>query len=179
MPAPLDPRPLTGEPLPLDLVNTEWKTEGERHDLLADVSGLRRWLRASGHKAEATKESLAALRASREAIRGLLAHADDAAAREALNAILAAGHWQRRLGPGGPEHRLVTTTEDQRLAWEAASQFLDLLDTQPERVRGCANHDCILYFHDSSRGGHRQWCSMATCGNRAKARRHYLRTRPS
>jgi predicted RNA-binding Zn ribbon-like protein len=35
----------------------------------------------------------------------------------------------------------------------------------------------VLHFYDSSRGGPRQWCSMAGCGNRAKARRHYERAR--
>jgi predicted RNA-binding Zn ribbon-like protein len=28
---------------------------------------------------------------------------------------------------------------------------------------------------DESRAGTRRWCSMGECGNRAKARRHYLR----
>jgi predicted RNA-binding Zn ribbon-like protein len=39
-----------------------------------------------------------------------------------------------------------------------------------------ANHDCILFFYDTLRSGRRQWCSMAGCGNRAKARRHYARS---
>jgi hypothetical protein len=86
--APLDPLPLTGEPLPLDLVNTEWEAEGARQDLLADVAGLRRWLRASSHKADATTETLAALRDVRRAILGVLDHPDDPAAHQALNAIL-------------------------------------------------------------------------------------------
>jgi CGNR zinc finger len=30
---------------------------------------------------------------------------------------------------------------------------------------------------DQSRGGRRRWCSMADCGNRAKARAHYNRQR--
>ena len=32
---------------------------------------------------------------------------------------------------------------------------------------------CTWLFLDTSRGKRRRWCSMATCGNRAKARRHY------
>ncbi|WP_433433162.1 CGNR zinc finger domain-containing protein [Nonomuraea sp. CA-141351] len=36
------------------------------------------------------------------------------------------------------------------------------------RVRDCAGRDCGAMFLDSSRPGSRRWCSMDTCGNRAK-----------
>jgi predicted RNA-binding Zn ribbon-like protein len=45
------------------------------------------------------------------------------------------------------------------------------------RVRRCANDKCLYLFADDSRNGTRRWCSMSTCGNRAKAHRHYHRTR--
>ena len=32
---------------------------------------------------------------------------------------------------------------------------------------------CRWLFLDTSRNGRRRWCSMATCGSRIKARRHY------
>ncbi|TAL94280.1 MAG: hypothetical protein EPN73_18145 [Paraburkholderia sp.] len=32
---------------------------------------------------------------------------------------------------------------------------------------------CSWLFLDLSRSRSRRWCSMATCGNRAKAQRHY------
>jgi len=44
-----------------------------------------------------------------------------------------------------------------------------------ERVRVCANHQCLWLFFDDSLRGARRWCSMQACGNRAKTRRHYLR----
>ncbi len=47
------------------------------------------------------------------------------------------------------------------------------------RVRLCANEDCLWLFLDESKAGTRRWCNMAACGNRAKARRHYLRTKPA
>jgi predicted RNA-binding Zn ribbon-like protein len=54
---------------------------------------------------------------------------------------------------------------------------LELLRTLPlERIRECAA-GCGWIFIDISRGGQRRWCDMATCGNRAKSRRHYDRTR--
>jgi predicted RNA-binding Zn ribbon-like protein len=54
----------------------------------------------------------------------------------------------------------------------------DLLQTLPlERTRECVSPRCTSIFIDSSRGGQRRWCDMATCGNQAKSRRHYERTR--
>ncbi|HXO42658.1 MAG TPA: CGNR zinc finger domain-containing protein, partial [Thermoanaerobaculia bacterium] len=45
------------------------------------------------------------------------------------------------------------------------------------RVRECAGSDCTWLFLDRSRNRSRRWCAMQTCGNRAKARRHYRRAR--
>jgi predicted RNA-binding Zn ribbon-like protein len=44
-------------------------------------------------------------------------------------------------------------------------------------IRECNAEDCNWLFLDHSRGGTRRWCSMKSCGNRAKARRHYRRKR--
>ena len=61
------------------------------------------------------------------------------------------------------------------MAWLAAASLIELLRAGSEKLKGCANEACVLVFHDTSRGGRRQWCSMAACGNRAKARRHYAK----
>jgi predicted RNA-binding Zn ribbon-like protein len=45
------------------------------------------------------------------------------------------------------------------------------------KVKRCANPECGWLFLDDSRAGKRRWCSMASCGNRAKAKRHYHRSR--
>jgi predicted RNA-binding Zn ribbon-like protein len=45
------------------------------------------------------------------------------------------------------------------------------------RIRQCANDQCLWLFVDASKSGTRRWCDMAACGNRAKARRHYLKTK--
>ena len=71
--------------------------------------------------------------------------------------------------------RTVEVDEERwRLPWLAAQNLLEL---DRDRIRACAGHDCVLHFYDTSRAGKRQWCSMAGCGNRAKARRHYERSR--
>jgi len=46
---------------------------------------------------------------------------------------------------------------------------------QFEHVRQCDGSTCSWLFIDHSRNHSRRWCSMRTCGNRAKARRHYRR----
>ena len=57
-----------------------------------------------------------------------------------------------------------------------AGSAADLL-CSPDRllVRACPGHNCGWLFID--RRGRRRWCSMASCGNRAKVRAHSLRQR--
>ena len=43
---------------------------------------------------------------------------------------------------------------------------------QRERIRICASETCSGRFYDRSPAGRRRWCSMRTCGNEAKVRRH-------
>jgi predicted RNA-binding Zn ribbon-like protein len=58
--------------------------------------------------------------------------------------------------------------------WSAA----DLLTRATERrIRRCANDKCRWVFVDRSKGGTRRWCDMNSCGNRAKAHRHYARSK--
>lgn len=45
------------------------------------------------------------------------------------------------------------------------------------RIRVCASETCSARFYDRSPAGRRRWCSMALCGNEAKARRHRERSR--
>lgn len=47
------------------------------------------------------------------------------------------------------------------------------------RIRECHGDDCTWLFLDQSRNRSRRWCSMESCGNRAKVRRHYRRQRRS
>ena len=45
------------------------------------------------------------------------------------------------------------------------------------RVKACEGHGCVLFFMDRTNSGARRWCSMATCGNRAKQSALRERTR--
>jgi predicted RNA-binding Zn ribbon-like protein len=54
-----------------------------------------------------------------------------------------------------------------------------LVSTQLQRLRVCADPECGWLFLDCSRNHSRRWCSMESCGNRAKARRFYQRHQQS
>ena len=56
--------------------------------------------------------------------------------------------------------------------WSAADLLTHAGD---RRIRRCANDKCRWVFVDRSKGGTRRWCDMSSCGNRAKAHRHYAR----
>jgi len=64
-----------------------------------------------------------------------------------------------------------------QILWPVARSAGDLLISDKlERVRQCADdRGCGYLFVDTSRNRSRRWCSMESCGNRAKAHRHYRR----
>jgi hypothetical protein len=157
---PSDPRPLTGEPPAIDLLNTAWIEDGVARDLLREPGGIETWGHA-GADPVALGEARAAIRA---ALGGDFAR---------LNAVLAHGRIALSAAPA-PVERVEVDEERWRLPWLAARDFLSL---ERARVHACAGEGCVLHFYDTSRNGKRQWCSMAGCGNRAKARRHYERSR--
>ncbi|MBL7260844.1 CGNR zinc finger domain-containing protein [Paractinoplanes lichenicola] len=172
-----DPRPLTGEPLPLDLVNTRWSDDDGAYDLLERPDGLAIWLTSAGLAGEVpeTPETLNALVATREALFAMLQPTADEQTRELLNETLRHGQIRRVLGTDGPESVIETDSPGWLAAWRAAEHYLRLLEENPARIRKCANPECPLRFYDVSKAGARRWCSMATCGNRAKYRSHYAR----
>ncbi len=164
----LDPRPLIGEPLPLDLLNTTWVSGDGPQDLLAEEAGTRLWLSEHGFAAPADAAARRALRETREAIRALARDRDSVAG---INAVLARGAQRPVLHVGGAEIE-VDAAAAWRVPWTCAAAMVALLEERGERIRGCANPECILWFLDTSRPGTRRWCSMAACGNRDKAIRH-------
>jgi predicted RNA-binding Zn ribbon-like protein len=73
--------------------------------------------------------------------------------------------WDLRVPPG---RELAVRAV---LAWDALAR------RSPGRLRPCANEECRLFLVDHSKANTARWCSMAVCGNRMKARRHYQRTK--
>jgi predicted RNA-binding Zn ribbon-like protein len=172
----------------LDLVNTEVvDARGEPVELVNDGPALVRWAELAGLiDAELRQRCLAAperavlewFRRLRGALRGVLESGDDESSAEALDAAVAdvavrvsyrpAGRDRLPLDAPGPLERL-------RLALVTAA--LDATRLEPSRVRRCGSDRCVLLYYDTTRNRSRRWCDMAVCGNRAKARAHYQRTR--
>ncbi|MEU9296106.1 CGNR zinc finger domain-containing protein [Streptomyces sp. NPDC048266] len=177
----IDPRPLTGEPVSLDLLNTRWNEEGVRQDLLTGVEGLAVWLGSNGlgRRFPADAATLRHTLAARDALAALVARPGDPAATARVDAVLDHGRIRATLTGEGPGERVEFADPARGPGWTAARDYLDLLRTAPDRIRACAHEACILHFFDTSRNGTRRWCSMAACGNRAKASRHYARTKES
>jgi predicted RNA-binding Zn ribbon-like protein len=74
-------------------------------------------------------------------------------------------------------HGHVGDPIDDALARIAEPIVREIAAGNTDRVRICDNDTCRWLFYDESRSGRRRWCSMATCGNRAKARRHRERVK--
>jgi predicted RNA-binding Zn ribbon-like protein len=122
--------------------------------------------------------------------------------RQAIRGIfdrLAAGETPRELDldmlnrdlAESMEHARVLPGHDGSYMWGWSGRGLDMLiwpitrsaaelltsDEQRPLVRECGASDCLWLFLDTSKNRSRQWCSMQSCGNREKARRHYQRLR--
>jgi predicted RNA-binding Zn ribbon-like protein len=100
----------------------------------------------------------------RDAIRALLRannglEADVAGASRALDV---AG-----LHAGFADGGLVFEAREPVVAAVAAA----MADGSFSRVKACRADDCQWAFVDTARNRSRQWCDMAICGNREKARR--------
>jgi predicted RNA-binding Zn ribbon-like protein len=187
----------------LDFVNTvDWRTDPVwRRDLIGDVEDLAAWARKAGlaSAAERTAVTTAARRDRRGAewglrrarrLRELLARLFLAIANggrpsdrdlRRLNAFLGSALRQRRVATKGSACVWSWATETRgvdRVLWPIVLSAAELLTSAGRaRVRECAAHGCGWLFLDTSRSQRRRWCTMASCGNRAKARRFYERTR--
>jgi len=170
-------RVLEGEPLAMDLLNTVWMSSGGPVDALADLADVQAWLRLEAIDAPATEPVQAALVRARAAIRGHAGAPGSASARSALNEVLRWGFSRPMVTSEGVVIEQTVEDPARWAGWLAATDYADLLVRGPDRIRQCAHEACVLWFFDDSTRGGRRWCSMAGCGNRAKAARHYARTR--
>jgi predicted RNA-binding Zn ribbon-like protein len=66
-----------------------------------------------------------------------------------------------------------------QVLWPVVWSAADLLARGPlHRIRECPGAgNCGWLFLDLSKNASRRWCDMRSCGNRAKVRRHYARSR--
>ncbi len=65
-----------------------------------------------------------------------------------------------------------------RPLWPVAVSATNLVASEDAtRVKECATDNCNWLFLDASKNRSRRWCEMKECGNRAKARRHYHKSK--
>lgn len=175
----------------LDLVNTlDWRDdEARRVDLLPTPQALAAWARHTGASGPVGR----GIRTDRQRLRAI-------ALRETLAPLFRA-MVDRRPPPPEAARRLARWVRDgwahreligrgRTLAWrwtegsDPADQVLFdvaldaaalLVAPERERLRVCGGEGCGWFFIDRSKAGRRRWCSMASCGNRVKVRRHRQR----
>ncbi len=161
----------TDEKLLLDLLNTTPVVNGTPQDELSDVEAGLRWLIAHGQPASADEwRALLDVRTVlQEIVRG---DEEPAAAAPFVLDVSSRALFMDGAIVWAPELPAGRSAAAQAvLAWNELSQ------SSPGRLRPCANPECRLFLIDHSKPNSARWCSMAVCGNRMKARRHYQRTR--
>jgi predicted RNA-binding Zn ribbon-like protein len=180
-----------GGRLAVDFVNTvgDRLHPPTRRDYFASPQDLARWVQASPLGAlepdfAVSRDGVARAVDLRERLyRVFVAFADGLppAARDldALARDLVRARERQRLAPDADGLRwdwVRSASALDRILDRIVFDAVDLL-TSPAaaRVHRCADDRCGWLFLDLSPTGRRRWCSMADCGNRAKARRHYAR----
>ncbi|NUR98201.1 MAG: hypothetical protein HOV67_23465 [Kribbellaceae bacterium] len=154
----------------VDFTATLGKREQTPFERIPEAEDLGRWFQESGLIREAPVIAPAVREMAielREALYRLFSGTSTAADVGVVN------RWSSRRLPGprltpdlGLEPASLEATD---LLSTLARDAIDLL-TGPYagRIRVCASDDCSLLFVDTSRPGQRRWCSMNTCGARAK-----------
>jgi len=190
---------MSGGALGLDFANTWGDRERPETERLRGYRDLLAFARQAGLLAGDEEARLAA-RAKRDPRRAEAALGLARFLREAMYRIFSAAAASRppaaadleRLNAALPEalSRLRLERRDSGFVWTwaAPAESLEaplwpivrsaaevLASGELRQVRECAGSGCNWLFLDRSRNRSRRWCSMETCGNRAKAHRHYRR----
>jgi predicted RNA-binding Zn ribbon-like protein len=183
--------PARGPDLALELLNTMGPIQGSEGDRLRTPSDLLAWLDARGlgdgrvAPLRASPAEAALLLTEARRLRDALSGALEALTQRGtlspdavygIDRLLQEGSVSRRLRVDAGRPELVERQTGRSLVATLAPVALAaahlVADADPSRVRRCAASDCGAWFLDTSKGGRRKWCSMAACGNRAKAARH-------
>ena len=159
----------TDEGFLLAVLNSTPVINGVPTDNLADPVRARAWLAASGGlgtEAE-LQHVLEVRRALQSVVRGERPPSVLAPALHGVTSVPSMSHGQIVWVLSVPPERELAVRAV--LAWDALAKH------SPGRLRPCANDECHLFLIDHSKANAARWCSMAVCGNRLKARRHYQR----
>ena len=164
---------VSDEDLLLGVLNSTPLIDGVATDSLGDAARAGAWLAGAG--GQGTAGELAQLVRARELLQAVVRGRRPAGV---LAPLLDGVARVPEPGDGGIRWRLSVAPE-RELAVRAVLAWDALLQAAPGRLRPCANDECRLFLIDHSKAGTARWCSMAACGNRMKARRHYQRAATS
>jgi predicted RNA-binding Zn ribbon-like protein len=187
----------------LDFANTmNWHASDHPEENLHNYDDLVAWGQAAGiislesnenicnladeHPVDAEHTYQNALRL-REAIYRVFSHryageTIPASDLELINTTVNHAISHRRVVAAGSEFRWEWDDycdEPELIMWKVAIAATELLTSDKVlRVRECEDdRGCGYLFIDMSKNHSRRWCSMDSCGNRAKALRHYSRSK--
>jgi len=146
---------------------------------LKDPNTLRSWLVANGlmRDGEAVDESdLKHAIAVREAMRAVIGgnngrqvYPVDVAT---LNEAASASRLRMRFGRDGkPRLEPEATGPVGAMGRLVSTLYSAMQDETWDRLKLCTDDDCRWAFFDRSKNHSSRWCTMESCGNRAKARR--------
>jgi predicted RNA-binding Zn ribbon-like protein len=148
-------------------------------DELDSLEKARAWCLSHGLAPARDERHVELLREFRETLRDLLSAnnsgSDAAAAWERLRPFLASTRLSLAVDP---TRGLELKPEDKGpiASLLAIVYESELLGTWP-RLRACRKSTCRFAYYDRTKNASRAWCSMATCGNQAKAQRRRQRER--
>lgn len=151
-------------------------------DELGSLEGARGWCLSHGLPPVTNQAHLALLLAFRETLRDLLyannGEGDAASAWRELNPFMASTRLSLAVNP---QHGLELMPAHEEDKGPIASLLAVVYEAQVRetwgRLRACRKLSCRFAYYDHTKNGSRAWCSMATCGNRAKAQRRRERAR--
>jgi predicted RNA-binding Zn ribbon-like protein len=191
---------LVGNNLSLDFVNTMIADAGKPKDLIEGLADVMSWAiavrliekrDAARHFAVWNKKDgdfLSEAVRFRAILRSLFTgilndEVVKGATLKALNEMLddQTGFTELVRNETGFEKRFHSDFREPRqvLASVAASAADLLCYGNLDLIKRCEGEGCVLYFYDTTKNHSRRWCSMAGCGNRAKASAFYRRKKLS
>lgn len=153
-------------------------------DELESLARAANWCLSHGLPPICGAGELERLRGFRDGLRDVLfannGEGDAATAWEALRPFVSSArlrlavdsHRGLELNPANPQ-------SDGAIAALLAIVYEALLDGTWFRLRACRKSSCRFAYYDHTKNASRAWCSMATCGNQAKAQRRRRRERRS
>lgn len=146
------------------------------------AGALAAWGESHPREALEALEEARAIRMALHRLFGGLAHgkgplADDLhTLNEALSKVLP--HQRIGLDERGFTLGWEPALAPDRMMWLVVGDAVGvLISDQLQYVRQCSGTGCSWLFMDQTRNHRRRWCSMDVCGNRAKVKRHYQRSR--